>query len=439
MDLGFETIGNATLIAHDRGPVLVTDPWILGDAYFGSWIRSHEIPAEVMSSIGSAKFAWISHGHPDHLSLESLEAIRHQTILLPDHVGSRIAGDLREMGFKVQVLADGVWTPLTDRLRVASVSDFNQDAMLFLEFEGGVLVINANDATDRGVGDFLVSQIARAKVSYLLWLTGYGDADMLNVHDESGKLILPGAAAKHPIGPTIQGVLEALGIRYFVPFSSMHRYQRADSIWANEYTTPIEDHAKGFDSKKSEILPAFARIDLANDRVERIECAPVADRVVDPKQFGDDWSEQLSAEEARDLHEYLRGVHHLTTFLDFVEFRVGGRSHVIDLGKGHGRGLRFETPRGSLVTAVKYKIFDDLMIGNFTKTTLLGKHERTGTAALYPHFIPFIAKYADNGLARTPEELRRYFESYKKRGFLNFFRSVAAQEAAAAIRPYLPE
>ena len=36
MDLGFETIGNACLIAHDRGPVVATDPWLSGTAYFGS-------------------------------------------------------------------------------------------------------------------------------------------------------------------------------------------------------------------------------------------------------------------------------------------------------------------------------------------------------------------------------------------------------------------
>ena len=46
MDLGFETIGNACLIFHDGGPVLATDPWLFGSAYFGSWILSHEVPAE---------------------------------------------------------------------------------------------------------------------------------------------------------------------------------------------------------------------------------------------------------------------------------------------------------------------------------------------------------------------------------------------------------
>ena len=42
--VGFDTIGNATIIAYDRGPVLATDPWLGGAAYFGSWGLSHPIP-----------------------------------------------------------------------------------------------------------------------------------------------------------------------------------------------------------------------------------------------------------------------------------------------------------------------------------------------------------------------------------------------------------
>ena len=51
MDLGFETIGNATLVVHDREPVLVTDPWVEGSAYFGSWGLSHTVPPEQLAAI----------------------------------------------------------------------------------------------------------------------------------------------------------------------------------------------------------------------------------------------------------------------------------------------------------------------------------------------------------------------------------------------------
>jgi hypothetical protein len=45
--LGIKTIGNATLIAFDGGPILATDPWF-GDedsAMFGSWWLPYQIPA----------------------------------------------------------------------------------------------------------------------------------------------------------------------------------------------------------------------------------------------------------------------------------------------------------------------------------------------------------------------------------------------------------
>ena len=37
--IGAQTIGNATVIAYDKKPILATDPWLGLDhyAYFGSW------------------------------------------------------------------------------------------------------------------------------------------------------------------------------------------------------------------------------------------------------------------------------------------------------------------------------------------------------------------------------------------------------------------
>src|SRR5215470_16179733 len=104
MDIGFDTVGNATIIVHDREPVLITDPWLDGPAYFGSWNRSHEIPEEQLDACRRARFVWISHGHPDHMCAETLATLRGRKILVPDHVGGRIGHGLREEGHDVQVM-----------------------------------------------------------------------------------------------------------------------------------------------------------------------------------------------------------------------------------------------------------------------------------------------------------------------------------------------
>ncbi len=111
---------------------------------------------------------------------------------------------------------------------------------------------------------------------------------------------------------------------------------------------------------------------------------------------------------------------HLERCLDFVQLRVAKADHRIELNRRRfKRGITFEVPRGSLMTAVEHQIFDDLLIGNFMSTTL---HGDFGQECLYPNFSPYVAKFSDNGRARTPEELDRYFADYRARDPVGFLR-----------------
>lgn len=437
LDLGFETIGNATLICHDRGPVLVTDPWLFGKPYFGSWSLSHTIPEEQLEAIRGARFVWLSHGHPDHLDPESLAQLKDKPILIGDHCGGRIAQGLREEGHEVRVLKTGEWTPLSERVRVLCVPDYSQDSVLLVDVDG-TLLVDANDASDRGVGEFLRQTIASYERSFLMCLTGYGDADMIHFYDEAGDRIPPQAAKKEPVGPGIAEILRFYGIRRFVPFSSMHKYQRADTVWANEYRTPEDEHARDFDPAAGEIYPPFLHYDLAADTWRAIDPPEEPDRSIAPEEFGDDWSDELEPKEVEALRSYFQRVTHLPSFLGFVRFKVGGVEHTIDIApERFDRGVTFETPRASLMTAIEYSVFDDLLIGNFTKTTLHGSWDAQGAEALYPHFTPFVTKYGDNGGAYTKDELKRYFQHYQASGCFGPGPSPATQLAWESIQPYL--
>lgn len=144
----------------------------------------------------------------------------------------------------------------------------------------------------------------------------------------------------------------------------MHRYQRKDSAWANEYTTSLKDYAIGFQSKTSEILPAFIKYNCINDKIEQIK--PSEKRIVlkNPEDFQDHWE---------------------------------------------------DPPRHSLMLAVKHEVFDNLLGGNFMKTTLHGKWTGKGVNFLSPDFLPYVAKYADGGGTKSKKELARYFEEYTQR------------------------
>ena len=437
MDLGFETIGNACLICHDQGPVLATDPWIKGSAYFGSWVTSHEIPAEQLAHIKAAKYLWISHGHPDHLSPESLEELRDKEILLPDHYGGRIAKDLIAQGYKVRILKDGVWTQLSARLKVCSIGDYCQDAILLVDL-GGRLLVDSNDASDNGAGPFVRQTVGKYGESYLLCLTGYGDADMINFFDEQGKRIPPPATKRTPFIDGIEEILRAFGLRGYVPFSSQHKYQRTDSAWANECATPPEVYDVKFRSPDKVMLPIFCRFDFAKDEVRPIRPPARSNTLHAPEEFGDDWSEELHPGDRAKIEAYFAPHEHLKTFLGYVNFRVGGKDNVIDVApRSFDRGITFEVPRASLMTVIEYRIFDDILIGNFARTILHGSWGRSGTEALYPDFNPFVAKYGDNGGARTKAELRAYFAEYKRRGFFGFPEHEGGRLTARALAPYL--
>jgi hypothetical protein len=415
VDLGFETIGNATLIVHDRGPLLVTDPWLTGEPYFGSWTHSHEIPERQLRHIEACPFVWISHGHPDHLCAASLERLRERQILLPKHVGGRIRDDLLAQGYRVKELPIAEWVTLSDRVRVQCLPDYNQDACLLVDV-AGTLLIDCNDSAALGWMRKLRRESAGRSRSFLLRLTGYGDPEMINFFDESGARIPPPPMklqqAGMPVGPLDAMYAHEVGATHFVPFSSMHSYQREDSVWANACTTPIDAHARGFESDRCKLLPAFVRYDLLRDDCSSIDPEPLPIRVRPPSDFGDDWSELLDRDDVALARRYFQDVEHLRETCGYVVLRVGGKDHEIVLNRSLARGVTFESPRHSLMSAIRYRVFDDLLVGNFMKATL---HGRWPSSGMYPDFTPYVAKYADNGNARTKPELRAYFREYRRR------------------------
>jgi hypothetical protein len=415
VELGFETIGNATVICHDRVPVLVTDPWIDGPAYFGSWAHEYVIPEEQRAAIRRCPFVWLSHGHPDHTSLESLDPLREKTILVADHVGGRMADGLRQSGFRVQVLADGAWQPLSDRIRVLCVADPFQDSVLLIDV-GGRLLVNQNDTQEHGWEGAVAKIVRGFPASFLLKIAGFGDADMINFFDEAGAPLPCAATHRDPVGQPIARAMTRLGTRYFVPFSSFHRYQRRDSLWAEQHRTLMDDYAVGFYLEPDRFLPAFIRYDCTRDRFTEIRPAATPATVIEPEALGDRWADELEAADVAKLRAYFLSFEHLRETLTFVRFRVGGKETVLDVGRPRRpRGLTFEVPRQSLMQAVEWEIFDDLLIANFMKTTL---HGAWGPDRLHPDFTPYVGKYGDNGRARTREELERYFATYRQRGLV---------------------
>ena len=408
--IGIETVGNATLIAHDQRPVLCTDPWIDGEPYFGSWGHRYAIPAEQLAHIKACEYVWFSHGHPDHLDAASLPYFRTKRILLPDHVGQRIKNELLASGFDVQVFETAKWYDLSEHVRVLCLTDYNQDAVLLVDVNGR-LFLDLNDSTNRDWTGFIRKTASRYEKSFLLRLINHGDADMMNFFDQEGRRVVPARIKSVPLGAKVKAGLASTGARFYVPFSTFHVYRRTDSVWANDYVTMgPEELVEGFEEGRDRLLPANLRYDCETDRHEQLD-APVLPIVAQPpERFGDSWADQLDAADVETARRYFDGVESLRGHIDFIRLVVGGRETVISLARRRFKtGITFEAPRNSLMASIQGEVFDDMLIGNFMKTTL---HHM---GSLYPHFAPYVAKYADNGHAKTKSEVRRYLSAYRRR------------------------
>jgi hypothetical protein len=419
------TTGNATIIAYDGKPLLATDPWF-GDedpAYFGSWVLSHRIPQPLKDDILACDYIWFSHGHPDHLNPTSIERFKGKKILLADHVGSRIYKDVSP-SFDVTILPDRQWVTLSDHVRIHCITTSIQDSILLLEV-GGRLFIDLNDAGVRDCSRYIRSISRHYTHSYVLALSGYGDADMINIFKEDGSFVVPRAARKPSVGAQFNNIVKATGARSVIPSSSFHQYQREDSMWAQAYTTPFEAFQGGLDPA-IEFIPPFSSVDCVTGR---IETAPHEELVVTPRpstDFGDDWTDQLEPADTRKIEDYFSRKEPVRKHFGFVTFKVGGKEHAFKMDGRKDRGITFEVPRGSLMTSIEYRIFDDLLIGNFMKTTLHGLDSLNDVPGKFNYSV---AKYGDNGQAETEAEIATYLAEYRRRAGVDYLVSVLEDQS----------
>ena len=290
MNVGIKTIGNVTLIAIDKVPILSTDPWIgQNSAYFGSWILSHSIPNQEENEILSSKYIWFSHGHPDHLNPSSIKLFKKNKILLSDHYGNRIKDELTDQGFNVSILPDRKWTRLSKNIKVFSIADYSQNSILLIDVFNR-LFVNLNDSAPRYWGKTVKRIISYYKESYLLLLFGCGDTDMFNFFNENGEHVptLEKKPKNFAIGGHIHKVSRFYGVTNVIPFSCHHKYNRSDSVWANEYVSSLDWFKLGFpENEYINFIDAFIKIDCETGLTHKIKPKENSISIQNPEKYGD--------------------------------------------------------------------------------------------------------------------------------------------------------
>lgn len=415
MSCTFETLGNASIQVCENGrPVLITDPWLVGTCYFGSWALDHPMDERQIRQATSSEYIWISHGHPDHLHHESLDLMKPgQKVLVPDHYCDEIAVSLRERGFEVTVLPYRKWVRLSPEVEVLCIDNINQDGVLVIR-AGDALLLNINDSPIAGEVRFLRSLVRRHPndKTYLFALCAF-DADMFNFCDAQGRSIVgPPEERKPGVVWSVARKAAQLGVRNFCCSSSQHIYVRADTVWANPYRITWPDIQAYWSRPEIRLIEAFVTVDLATGEITRNHPSQTSDESRITDRCGeDDWSETLAEEEWARVEAFFRRFEMIWDYMDFVAVEVGGVRRRFDRPGGapaDAAGLTLFVPRHSLMETVQWGYIDDLLIGNFMKVHLT-------RATLYPRFTPIVAKFGGNAKVFTRAQYRTFMWRYWRR------------------------
>lgn len=80
------TIGHASIYIKDSNnqPLLLTDPWLIGSAYWRSWWLQNYPSQDQFDELKKVKYCYITHEHPDHFHTPSIKKLGNKPkILIP--------------------------------------------------------------------------------------------------------------------------------------------------------------------------------------------------------------------------------------------------------------------------------------------------------------------------------------------------------------------
>ncbi len=147
-------ISHASLLVETNGIRLLTDPWYSGQIYQNAWALCPEPPA--LPDFRSLDALFISHAHPDHYHIPTLEAIRAARgntlpIFIAKFFHGSIARDLRGLGFTdVREMRPGHEITPFPGVRFYSQQFRMDDSLLVVSGNDDETLINVNDVPLRG-------------------------------------------------------------------------------------------------------------------------------------------------------------------------------------------------------------------------------------------------------------------------------------------------
>ena len=418
--LHLRTLGHAcaALYRDGEGPLLATDPWLLGSVYWRSWWLQNYPSDEEIDWLSKSARIYVTHEHPDHFHTPTIRRLgRGPTYLFPALAERGYLDYMTQQGYRAAILAPSRWHAIADGVSIMSIPVWNDDSLLLVDTPSA-LILDLNDAKPLppvlGAIRRLADRIGKPRVL----LCSYSPASLVNSFlDEAGIVSLK--PARHYVDYVCR-LCDTLAVGFYMPFASQAVFNRADSCWANDYRTTYQD-LRLYWRSSARLLPPYTVLDLA--AFTHRSTPPEEYRPVAPARLAALTTRRSVAEETADISmEDVAGLERKLNAFHWLIWLIFPRGFAFLLGE---RCLRYDALRGRLgdadpasgkcgdfvVTvpkltmkeAVRHNHVSDLGITMFVRIRLL---RRLDPRKVYALFV--LLQFDDYGHLRSVASLLRW-------------------------------
>jgi len=107
-DINFKFNAHASVSIEIDDFNIISDPWLIGSCFANGWWHAFPPSHEAIERLRLADYIYISHNHPDHLHIPTLEEYANKStpILVPNFQSKSVENILRKLGFNNLVICD---------------------------------------------------------------------------------------------------------------------------------------------------------------------------------------------------------------------------------------------------------------------------------------------------------------------------------------------
>lgn len=233
---------------------LITDPWLEGPAFLGSWIQYPS--AKIKASDLNPSAIWISHEHSDHFHKETLTLFNKNTpVYFPDFPNKRIQEELTSLGFiNINPMQFGETIEIYENFNITCFEPASlwNDAFLLIEIPS-FRFLNLNDAGLNPRIASLIGKVDAISSGFSPGASGY-PLTWNHLNDNQKEEILNNA--KSGLLKMLEQAVELYGAKYVLPFASHFQ------LWQPQHRKYVEKLKKNtiddvvtfFENSKTKVI-----------------------------------------------------------------------------------------------------------------------------------------------------------------------------------------